>query len=147
MYQSESTAAAGPNRIMATAGESTRDIIDRAFLSRPDGTDASDRLLGLFADASSHLIGELGFSTMLFRCAQGVVAEFPWIPTDTREHGIRQLSKIDGLIDAQGPIQARSARIRLFNCFAEFLTLMIGERATFLIFEQAFDRIPGALHQ
>lgn len=84
---------------------------------------------------------------MLFRCAQSVVAEFPWIPTDTRERGIRQLSKIDSLIDAQGAVQARRVRIHLFNCFAEFLTLMIGERATFLIFQQAFARIPGALHQ
>lgn len=146
MYQSESTAAARPNQIMATAGDSPRDI-DRALSSRPDGSDASGRLLGLFADASSHFIGELGFSTMLFRCAQSVVADFPWIPTDARERGIRQLSKIDSLIDAQGAVQARRVRIRLFNCFAEFLTLMIGERATFLIFQQAFARVPGALHQ
>jgi hypothetical protein len=131
--------------MMATAAYSARDIIERAFSSQPDGTDASGvRLLGRFADASSHFIGELGFSTMLFRCAQSVVAEFPWIPTDTRERGIRQLSRIDSLIDAQGPVQARRARTSLFHCFADFLTLMIGERATLLIFQQAFDRIPGA---
>jgi hypothetical protein len=127
---------------MAAVDNSAQGIIERAFSSQPDGTYVSGvRLLRLFADASLHFIGELGFATMLFRCAQVVVAEFPWIPTDARvERGMRQLSRIDSIIEGQDPVQARCARIGLLNCFVDFLTLMIGESATVLILHQAFDR-------
>lgn len=127
---------------MTTADDSVRDLIDSAFASRTDRGEASGaRLLEWFAEASSHFIGELGFSTMLFRCAQGVLVKFPWVPADARERGIRQRSKIDSLLEAQGPVQARRARIGLFNCFADFLTMMIGPCATLLIFHQAFNRL------
>lgn len=131
---------------MTTADELARGIIERAFSTQPDGTDVSGvRLLRLFADASSHFIGELGFATMLFRCAQGSVVEFPWIPTDARvERGTGQVVKMDCVIDGQDPAEARRELIHLFNCFVDFLTLMIGEGATLLIFHQAFDRLIGA---
>ncbi len=127
---------------MATADDSTREIIERACASPPDGNVSGVRLLTLFADASSHFIGEQGFSTMLFRCAQSAVAESPWIPIDTRARRIRQLASIDDFVEAEGLVQARRARISLLNCCADFLALMIGTRATLMIFAKAFDRIP-----
>lgn len=142
LYESETTRH---KQIMATAHDSVRGIIERALASPPDGADSDAsgvRLLRLFADASSHFIGEQGFSAMLFRCARSVVAEFPWIATDTRERRIRQRASIDNLIEAEGPVNARRARLGLLNCCADFLTLMVGDRATLLIFENAFDRIP-----
>lgn len=131
---------------MTTVDKSAGSIIERALSPQPGGTDAVGAgLLRRFAEAATHFIGEVGFATMLFRCAQGIVAEFPWIPNDARvERGTRQLARIECLIEGLDPVQARCALIDLLNCFVDFLTLMIGERATVQILHNAFDRSPDA---
>lgn len=127
---------------MTTVDKSAGSIIECAFAAPPGGvTITCAGLLRRFADVASRFIGELGFATMLFRCARGIDAEFPWVPNDARvERGMRQLARIERVLEGQGPVQARRAYIDLLNCFVEFLTLVVGERATVQILHEAFDR-------
>lgn len=125
-----------------TVDNSAGGIIERALSSQLDGSCVSSvQLLQLFANSSFGFIGELGFGSMLFRCTQSLAADFKWIPNDVRfDRGVRQLTRLDSIIQAQDSAEARRSRRKLLSCFVEFLTLMIGERATVLILRDAFER-------
>lgn len=127
---------------MTNADDSSSGIIESALSATQNGIVAGGgSLLQLFAEASSHYIGELGFSSMLFRCAQCVAADFSWIPADARYgRGMPQLSRIESIIAKQDPVQARCSRICLLHCFVDFLTLMIGASASMLILHRACGR-------
>lgn len=124
---------------MATDEELLRELIGRALSGSPDAcADVSIGLLQSLAKSLSHIIGDHGFNSLLFRTTHRVGNDYPWLrcdphtlPADPAFAALRRC------LEGQEPNQVRAASMHFFSTFIDVLSSLIGAHLTTLILNSA----------
>lgn len=133
--QSMTTSANG----LDTDEQRLRELIGQALSgSQTVCTDASIGLLQRLARSLTHIIGDDGFNSLLFRTMHRVGRDYPWLrceprtlPADPAFVAVRRC------FEAQQPDQARAASMLFFSTFIDVLASLIGAHLTTLILNTA----------
>lgn len=131
---------------MATDEELLRELIKRALSGSPDAcADVSIALLQGLTKSLSHVIGDDGFNSLLFRTAHRVGNDYPWLrfgprtlPPDGEFVALRRC------FDGQEPDQVRAASMLFFSTFIDVLASLIGAHLTTLILNSALSGASAA---
>lgn len=124
---------------MATQEESARDIIDQALAREPDAiVNSSIFLLELLANTLVGMIGEQGFETLLYRSAQRVNRDFPWLMFDPHSRGADpEFDLLRHCFEGQDLAQASAASTLLFHTLTGLLSTLIGTHMTLTVLRSA----------
>lgn len=128
---------------MATDNESSRQIVERYFASNPDTVvDSSIVLLQLLANSLVSIIGEEGFEALLFRSAQRVSRQYPWLQFDPRARPADpEFDLLRRSFAGRAPDDIAAASMQLFTTFIDILASLIGDHLTTLILQSALGRV------
>lgn len=131
---------------MATDEELLRELIGNALSGNPDAcTDVSIALLQSLSKSLSHIIGDDGFNSLLFRTGHRVGNDYPWLRFDPRTlPADPEFAAARRSFEGQEPAQACAASMLFFSTFIDVLASLIGAHLTTLILNSALGgTIPG----
>jgi hypothetical protein len=131
---------------MATDEELLRELIGRALSGSQDAcADVSIALLQNLSKSLSHVIGDDGFNSLLFRTAHRTGHDYPWLRFDPRTlPADPEFAALRRCLEGQQPDEARAASMRLFSTFIDVLASLIGAHLTTLILNSALGGASAA---
>lgn len=131
---------------MVTDEELLRELIGKALSGSHDAcTDASIGLLQRLAKSLSHIIGDDGFNSLLFRTLHRVRHVYPWLQCEAHTlPGDPQFLAMRRCLAAQQPELARAASMLFFGTFIDVLASLIGAHLTTLILNTALGGASAA---
>lgn len=131
---------------MATDEELLRELIGKALSASPDAcAGVSVALLQSLAKSLSHIIGDEGFNSLLFRTAHRVGNDYPWFQFDPRPlPADLEFVAVRRCFEGQEPGQARAASMLFFSTFIDVLASLIGAHLTTLILKSALGGASAA---
>lgn len=131
---------------MATDEELLRELIGKALSGSPDAcADVSIGLLQRLAKSLSHIIGDDGFNSLLFRTTHRVGNDYPWLQCDPHTlPADLEFAALRRCFEGQEPGHARTASMLFFSTFIDVLSSLIGSHLTTLILNSALGGASAA---